>query len=144
MQGACVLLLLGLWLQLSLGLVPGNQEAPEAPHSQGAAPGSPDLHSPLGQLRRKTLPSGTARQPRPLMWLRSCSPSRQPPRMSSSSWGMVSALSWSTPCLPQSWNPGLPDDPGWPQGLRPDTVCTCRDGGFHGDSYSDPKGADGW
>ena len=92
-----MLLLLGLWLQLSLGLVPGNQEAPEAPHSQGAAPGSPDLHSPLGQLRRKTLPSGTARQPRPLMWLRSCSPSRQPPKMSSSSWGMVSVLSRSTP-----------------------------------------------
>ena len=33
MQGACVLLLLlGLRLQLSLGLVPGNQAAPGAPH----------------------------------------------------------------------------------------------------------------
>ena len=30
MQGACVLLLLGLRLQLSLGLIPGNQAAPEA------------------------------------------------------------------------------------------------------------------
>ena len=24
------------------------------------------------------------------------------------------------------------------------TQCTFRDGGFHGDSRSDPKGADGW
>ena len=30
MQGACVLLLLGLRLQLSLSLIPGNQAAPEA------------------------------------------------------------------------------------------------------------------
>ena len=37
MQGACVLLLLllGLRLQLFLGLVPGNQAAPGAPFSQG-------------------------------------------------------------------------------------------------------------
>ena len=35
MQGACVLLLLGLRLQLSLGLIPGNQAAPGAPYSQG-------------------------------------------------------------------------------------------------------------
>ena len=38
MQGACVLLLLGLRLQLSLGLVPGNQAAPGALLT-GAAPG---------------------------------------------------------------------------------------------------------
>ena len=35
MLGACMLLLLGLRLQLSLGLVPGNQAAPGAPYSQG-------------------------------------------------------------------------------------------------------------
>ena len=35
MQGACVLLLLGLQLQLSLSLIPGNQTAPSSPYSQG-------------------------------------------------------------------------------------------------------------
>ena len=38
MQGACVLLL-GLQLQLSFGIIPGNQAALGAPYSQGLAPG---------------------------------------------------------------------------------------------------------
>lgn len=55
---------------------------------------------------------------------------------------------WARPVQPlgppQPWHPRLPADPGQPGGLRPNTVCTFRDGGAHGDSHSDPKGADEW
>ena len=45
-----LLLLLGLWLQLSLGFIPGNQAAPGAPDSQGMTYSQADLTStlPLG------------------------------------------------------------------------------------------------
>lgn len=37
--------------------------------------------------------------------------------------------------LPQPWHPRLPVDTGRPCGLRPDEVCSFRDGGAHSDSH---------
>ena len=53
-------------------------------------------------MRRKTQPSGTARQPRPWMLPRSCNPSRRRPRTSFSFWGMVSGPGLSSPWGPHS------------------------------------------
>lgn len=118
MQGAWVLLLLGLRLQLSLGVIPAEEEDPTFWNRQAAQ---------ALDTAKKLQPIQTAAK-NLILFLGDgeCA-------------GPVHA-----PEPPQSWYPGPPMHTAGPGDSDLTKFCSFRDGGVHGERSSDPKGADPW
>lgn len=137
MWGPC-LLLLGLSLQMSLSLVPGN----EAPSGVTRF-----LHSWVFSLTLPLLFSSPVEEENPAFWNRKAAEALeaakklQPIQTSANN---LIILMGDGECVrpgnPGSLTPQAPEAPGGTRGLVLTTFCSFRDGGVHSNGFPDTKG----